>query len=65
MTVLSVQPEDSSEHKRVRVDQFPVGSVLLNELMSKLIEEVKEKTILKTKLYQVLHLSSYLTVSNI
>ena len=40
-------------HERVRVDQFPVGSVLLNELMARLMEEVTQQTVLKVKLYQV------------
>ena len=52
-----MQPEDDSSkpHERVRVDQFPVGSQLINELMSKLMEEVKQHpAVLKEKLYQVL-----------
>lgn len=50
------QPLDdaSKPHVRVRVDQFPVGSKLINELMSKLMEEVKQQpAVLKEKLYQV------------
>ncbi|CAL5219364.1 g1183 [Coccomyxa viridis] len=44
----------SKPHVRVRVDQFPVGSKLINELMSTLMEEVKQHpTVLKEKLYQV------------
>ena len=39
--------------ERVRVDRFPVGSVLLNELMERLMEEVRQQPLLKTKLYQV------------
>ena len=36
------------------MDQFPVGSKLINELMSTLMEEVKQHpTVLKEKLYQV------------
>ena len=36
------------------MDQFPVGSKLINELMGKLMEEVKEHpAVLKKKLYQV------------
>ena len=35
------------------MDQFPVGSKLINELMSKLMEEVKQQpAVLKEKLYQ-------------
>lgn len=46
--------DDSSKHKRVRVDRFPVGSKLINELMAKLMEEVKQHpAVLKQKLYQV------------
>lgn len=55
-TAASPQPLDdaSKPHVRVRVDQFPVGSKLINELMSTLMEEVKQHpTVLKEKLYQV------------
>ena len=46
--------DDSSKHERVRVDQFPVGSKLINELMARLMEEVKQHpAVLKQKLYQV------------
>ena len=37
----------------MRVDQFPVGSVLINELMTRLMEEVMQQAVLKVKLYQV------------
>ena len=48
--------DDSSKHERVRVDQFPVGSKLINELMATLMEEVKQHpAVLKQKLYQVWH----------
>ena len=50
------QPLDDAgkPHVRVRVDQFPVGAKLINELMSKLMEEVKQQpAVLKEKLYQV------------
>ena len=53
-----MQPTDDSSkpHERVRVDRFPVGSQLINELMSKLMEEVKQHpAVLKEKLYQALH----------
>ena len=50
-----LQPVDDTakRHDRVRIDLFPVGSVLINELMMKLLEEVQEQPVLKTKLYQV------------
>ena len=39
------------------MDHFPVGSKLINELMGKLMEEVKEHpAVLKEKLYQVCRL---------
>ena len=45
--------EKQQRPERVRVDRFPVGSMLLNELMERLIEEVRQQPLLKTKLYQV------------
>jgi len=49
--------DESSKHERVRVDQFPVGSKLINELMATLMEEVKQHPgVLKQKLYQVWNL---------
>ena len=56
LSAILAQPLDdaSKPHMRVRVDQFPVGSKLINELMSKLMEEVKQHpAVLKEKLYQV------------
>lgn len=44
---------DVLKPQRVRVDQFPVASMLLNELMSALINQVKSTPILKRKLFQV------------
>lgn len=52
-TVLQLE-DDAKGHKRVRVDQFPVGSHFINELMAKVVEEVKlHPAVLKDKLYQV------------
>ncbi|CAL8460872.1 g403 [Coccomyxa elongata] len=53
--IMFQKPADNSEqrHERVRIDHFPVGSLLINELMKKLMEEVHEQPVLKTKLYQV------------
>lgn len=44
--------ENGSEAKQIKVNSFPVGSRLLNELMSKLMAVVKLKPILRNKLYQ-------------
>lgn len=38
---------------RVRVDQFPVGSVLMNELMPVVVEEVNKAPVLRERLFQV------------
>ena len=40
------------EAKQIQIETFPVGSQLLNELMAKLMAEVKGKPVLRTKLYQ-------------
>ncbi|MCJ1422696.1 hypothetical protein MMC29_000576 [Sticta canariensis] len=39
--------------KRVRVESFPVGFLLMNELMAAVMTEVKEHEVLRTKLFQV------------
>ena len=39
--------------KRIKVTQFSVGSVLLNELMAAVMDHVIPRDILKQKLYQV------------
>lgn len=39
--------------KRVRVESFPVGSVLMNELMIGVMAEVRQQEVLRTKLFQV------------
>jgi len=38
---------------RVRMDSYPVGTVLVNQLMTAIMAEVKEHEVLKKKLYQV------------
>jgi len=44
---------DTKEMNRVRMDLYPVGTVLVNELMKCVIEEVNKEEVLKNKLYQV------------
>ncbi|KAK9808362.1 hypothetical protein WJX73_006750 [Symbiochloris irregularis] len=48
-------PEGTSKRplQRVRVDDFPVGSVLMNELMTAVMAFVKQHTTLRSKLFQV------------
>ncbi|KAK9843560.1 hypothetical protein WJX84_000461 [Apatococcus fuscideae] len=41
-----------SEAKQIKVETFPVGTRLLNDLMAKLMVEIKQKPILRIKLYQ-------------
>ena len=48
----ALQEKAGSEAKQIKVESFPVGTKLLNALMAKLIGEIKQKPILRTKLYQ-------------
>lgn len=45
--------DEKQAPKRVKVTQFTVGSVLMNELMPAIMKAAHEKPILKEKLYQV------------
>jgi tRNA (uracil-5-)-methyltransferase len=49
---------DKETKQKIRVDQFPPASKLINELMPLLIEQLKSVDILRRKLFQVDFLSS-------
>ena len=46
------QDEASGEQRRVRVDQFPVASELVNQLMKIIMDEIRAVPVLRTKLFQ-------------
>lgn len=53
-TATCTQGEDAQQTpKRVKLTQFTVGSVLMNELMPAIMKLVHETPVLKEKLYQV------------
>ncbi|MFT2111799.1 tRNA (uridine(54)-C5)-methyltransferase TrmA [Marinomonas sp. 2405UD68-3] len=45
--------DSKDPRKPIRVDQFPVASVLINRLMPKLLDAVKNIPVLRNKLFQV------------
>lgn len=49
---------DSQTRQRIRTDQFPTASLLINQLMPLLIEAIKDKPLLRYKLFQVNFLST-------
>ncbi len=49
---------NSETKEKFRVDQFPAASLLINQAMSKLIEEIKDQETLRRKLFQVDFLST-------
>jgi len=49
---------DQETRQRIRVDQFPPASTLINKLMPRLIEELKGSPILRYKLFQANFISS-------
>lgn len=49
---------DQDTKQKIRVDQFPVASVLINEAMELLLENIKLNEILRRKLFQVDFLST-------
>jgi tRNA (uracil-5-)-methyltransferase len=49
---------DQDTRQRIRVDQFPPASTLINKLMPRLIEELKGSPILRYKLFQANFISS-------
>lgn len=52
---------DQETKQRIRVDQFPVASQLINQMMIALLAEIKDKPTLRHKLFQIDYLS---TLSN-
>lgn len=52
---------DQKTKQRIRVDNFPIASQLINQMMVALLAEIKDKPILRQKLFQVDYLS---TLSN-
>ena len=49
---------DQESKQKYRVDQFPVASVLINQFMSALLADIKDKKILRERLFQVDFLST-------
>ncbi|MCZ2943393.1 tRNA (uridine(54)-C5)-methyltransferase TrmA, partial [Acinetobacter baumannii] len=49
---------DQQTKARVRVDQFPAGSELINRLMPVLIAAVKQDPALRRKIFQIDYLST-------
>jgi len=49
---------NSETKEKYRVDQFPVASLLINQFMSALIDNIKNNTLLRQKLFQVDFLST-------
>lgn len=49
---------DSTTKQKYRVDDFPVASVLINKLMKALLLEIKNKPLLRERLFQVDFLST-------
>jgi len=49
---------DQQTKERYRVDQFPVGSSLINEMMPLLLDQIRPNEVLRRKLFQVDYLSS-------
>ncbi|WP_130832606.1 tRNA (uridine(54)-C5)-methyltransferase TrmA [[Erwinia] mediterraneensis] len=52
---------DQQTRQRIRVDQFPAASELINLLMPKMIAAIRDNTVLRHKLFQIDYLS---TLSN-
>ncbi len=49
---------NSQTKEKVRVDQFPSASRLINDMMLALMEELKDKPVLRYKLFQIDYLST-------
>ncbi|EMT5587537.1 TPA: tRNA (uridine(54)-C5)-methyltransferase TrmA [Providencia stuartii] len=52
---------DKETKERVRIDQFPVASQLINNIMAEILPMIKENALLRHKLFQIDYLS---TLSN-
>ncbi|SDK82429.1 tRNA (uracil-5-)-methyltransferase [Modicisalibacter muralis] len=50
--MFEVDPSDPKNKTIVRLDQFPVASQRINELMPRLIEAIRDNTVLRRKLFQ-------------
>lgn len=51
--MFEVDPDDPRNKTIIRLDQYPVASRRINELMPQLIEAVRDKPVLRRKLFQV------------
>lgn len=51
--MFEVDPDDPAKKTVVRLDQYPVASRRINELMPRLIEAVRDNPVLRRKLFQV------------
>ncbi|MDP8051648.1 tRNA (uridine(54)-C5)-methyltransferase TrmA [Pasteurella atlantica] len=49
---------DQQTKQRYRVDQFPIGSLLINQMMTALLDEIRTNDILRHRLFQVDYLTS-------
>lgn len=49
---------DSETKKRIRVDEFPVASLLINQFMGALLDEVRNVPLMRERLFQVDFLST-------
>ncbi|SFN60581.1 tRNA (uracil-5-)-methyltransferase [Izhakiella capsodis] len=49
---------DQQTHQRIRVNQFPAASTLINRLMPELIERIRQHSVLRRKLFQIDYLST-------
>lgn len=49
---------DQQTRERIRVDQFPAASELINQLMPKMIAAIRDNRILRHKLFQIDYLST-------
>ncbi len=53
-----VEKDENGQSQRIKVTYFPIASHAINELMPKLLAEIKQSDILKNKLFQVEFLST-------
>lgn len=51
--MFEVNPDDPKDKTIVRIDQYPVASQRINELMPQLIEALRDNPVLRRKLFQV------------
>ncbi len=53
-----VEKDENGQSQRIKVTDFPIASHAINELMPKLLAEIRQSEILKQKLFQVEFLST-------